>query len=217
VTQTLPSKPRKERKANADRRRRQLLDAAGQSIRRHGLARTTLATVAQEAGLSQGVVVFYFKTKSGLLTETLRDLYQGYQTLWMAALDAAGDDPRDRLLAVLGADFSEGACGPKVLPLWFAYWGELRSTEEYAEVANSFDAARRSMLAGLWSDLLTDAAPGEAERLADWMDTLTDGYWQHLHVAPRTLDRKQALEATKDCIARLAPGLAGLLQGPAAR
>ena len=54
-------RPRKERKENADKRRRQVLDATYRSIVSHGLAKTTLATVADEAGLSQGVAVFYFK------------------------------------------------------------------------------------------------------------------------------------------------------------
>ena len=79
-------KPRKERKENADRRRRQLLDATRRSIVAHGLARTTLATVAVEAGLSQGVAVFYFASKTGLLTETMRDMYRSYEENWQAAL-----------------------------------------------------------------------------------------------------------------------------------
>ncbi len=202
-------KPRKERKANAERRRRQLLDAARQSILRHGLARTTLATVAEEAGLSQGVAVFYFKSKSGLLTETLRDLYQGYQTLWTEALEAAGPDPRDRLLALIEADFKPEACGPDVLPLWFAFWGELRFTAKYDQVAESFDQHRRDALIGIWSELLPDRSPQEVGQLAEWLDILTDGYWQRLHLSPDSFDAQLAVRATRDCLARLTPELAG--------
>lgn len=208
MAQDIPRKPRKERKENADRRRRQLLDAARRSIRRHGLAKTTLATVADEAGLSQGVAVFYFKSKNGLLTETLRDLYQGYEALWSAALANSPDDPVARLWALLEADFSAEACGPDILPIWFAFWGELRFTAQYVEVAEAFDAKRRETLVRVWSDLLAEADAAEAERMADWMDTLTDGYWQRLHLAPRQLDRDMALVATKACIARLVPALA---------
>ena len=46
MTEVAEKRPRKERKENADRRRRQLLDAARRSILKNGLARTTLATVA---------------------------------------------------------------------------------------------------------------------------------------------------------------------------
>jgi len=200
-------KPRKERKENAERRRRQLLDAARRSILTHGLARTTLATVADEAGLSQGVAVFYFTSKSGLLTETLRDLYEGYESLWMRALEGAGEAPLDRLMALLAADFSAEACGPDVLPLWFAFWGELRFTGHYAEVAAEFDARRHAALSGIWAALLPEARPTEAEQLAEWMESLTDGYWQRLHLAPGSYDRARALEASKVCLSRLVPDL----------
>lgn len=200
-------RPRKERKENAERRRRQLLDAARRSILTHGLAKTTLATVADEAGLSQGVAVFYFKSKSGLLTETLRDLYAGYEALWTRALGDAGDDAVSQLHALLRADFDEEACGPTVLPLWFAFWGELRFTETYAQVAGTFDAVRRVALSAVWRRVLPDTTKEEAEQIADWMDTLTDGYWQRLHLAPDSYDRKDAYKATLECLARLYPEL----------
>jgi TetR/AcrR family transcriptional regulator, transcriptional repressor of bet genes len=204
---TTARKPRKERKPNADRRRRQLLDAARRSILRHGLARTTLATVAEEAGLSQGVAVFYFKSKGGLLAETLRDLYLGYQAFWTEALEAAGPDPRDQILALIEADFAPAACGPDVLPLWFAFWGELRFTEKYVEVAGLFDESRRAALVQVWSDLLPECAPEEIAQLAEWLDILTDGYWQRLYLSPENFDAQQAVRATWSCLVKLVPEL----------
>ncbi len=198
--------PRKERKENAERRRRQLLDAASASILAHGLSKTTLATVADKAGLSQGVAVFYFKSKGGLLTETLRDLYQGYEDHWMAALERAGDDPLARLHALIEADFHADACGPEVLPLWFAFWGELRFQSNYDEVAKAFDDRRRDALCEIWRALLPERDPAEADQLADWTDTLTDGYWQRLHLAPDSFNRRDALAETRECLLRLLPG-----------
>lgn len=202
-------RPRKERKENADRRRRQLLNAARRSIVRNGLTKTTLATVAAEAGLSQGVAAFYFKSKGGLLTETLRDLYKGYEDHWVAALEAAGPAPAERLRALIGADFHLEACGPSTLPLWFAFWGELRSQEHYDEVAESFDGRRREVLLGIWTALLGDAERASANQMAEWMDTLTDGYWQRLHLSPETISRLEAETAAWDCLVRLVPDLLG--------
>lgn len=202
-------RPRKERKENADKRRRQLLDAARRSILTHGLAKTTLATVAGEAGLSQGVAVFYFQSKGGLLTETLRGLYQGYEAHWQGALEKAGDDPQARLEALIEADFDAAACGPEVLPLWFAFWGELHFQAQYDAVAEAFDARRQEALLTIWRGLLPGSAAGEVERIAEWMETLTDGYWQRLHIAPSTVDRIDAVQATRACIQRLVPGVFG--------
>ncbi|MEL6119120.1 MAG: TetR family transcriptional regulator C-terminal domain-containing protein [Pseudomonadota bacterium] len=197
-------KPRKERKENADRRRRQLLDAARRSILNHGLSKTTLATVADEAGLSQGVAVFYFKSKAGLLTETLRDAYEQYEALWRVALTAPGT-PVERLMAVLAADFCEEACGPQRLPLWFAFWGELRFSENYAELADAFDIRRHEALLGLWREVLPDAAEKDIRQITDWMETLTDGYWQNLHLSPDETTRESALIATKALLRRAVP------------
>jgi TetR/AcrR family transcriptional repressor of bet genes len=214
LAQNVTRKPRKERKENADRRRRQLLDAARRSVVKHGLGRTTLATVADEAGLSQGVAVFYFKSKGGLLTETLRDLYQQYETLWMSARDGAGDDHEEQLRALIEADFSAPACSADVLAVWFAFWGELRFTTHYAEVAGEFDARRRAALEEIWSALLSQKDRAEVIRLAEWTDTLTDGYWQRLHLAPDSLDREAARAATLQCLGRLVPALAQTLVDP---
>ena len=199
-------KPRKERKENADRRRRQLLDAARRSVLQHGLAKTTLATVAQEAGLSQGVAVFYFNSKAGLLTETLRDIYDAYETLWRAALATPGT-PVDRLMAVLEIDFCEATCGPDHLPLWFAFWGELRFSENYAELADAFDARRHAAILALWHEILPKAENDEIRQITDWMETLTDGYWSTLHLTPDGLTRQEALAGTITFLRRVVPGV----------
>ena len=128
------NKPRKERRENAEKRRQQLMDATLRSIARNGLARTTLATVAAEAGLSQGVAVFYFKSKPGLLAGALQVLYSRYDANWKAALKRAGNDPLDGLIAILKADFDASICNAEALSIWFSFWGELKFTPQYAEI-----------------------------------------------------------------------------------
>ena len=200
------TRPRKERKENADRRRRQLLDAARRSILAHGLAKTTLATVAAEAGLSQGVAVFYFKSKAGLLTETLRDLYDSYETRWTDALDRAGADPAARLDALVAADFDPESCGSDVLPIWFAFWGELRSHEEYDAVATAYDDRRHETICAILRALMEGAGAQEVEQMAEWIEAATDGYWQRLHLAPGLYKREAARDECRRLVRRLLPG-----------
>jgi TetR/AcrR family transcriptional repressor of bet genes len=198
-------RPRKERKDNADKRRRQLLDAALESVAKNGLARTTLATVSAEAGLSQGVAVFYFKSKGGLLVEALRAKYQQYQASWSTALDQAGPDPMERLIAMIRADFSDELCNADALATWFAFWGEQRFTPQYAEIAETFDNARREALVDVCTRLIgADRAaedPELPERMGLWIDTFTDGMWQKLHLNPRTMTPVTALDLTLEFIA----------------
>lgn len=206
MTEQLP-RPRKERKANADKRRQQLLDATWRSIAENGLARTTLATVAAQAGLSQGVAVFYFKSKAGLLTEALRDLYTGYQVNWEKALADAGDDPRERLIALIRADFDPNICNPAALSIWYAFWGEQKFTPDYAEISEQFDAARLSAMRDACAALMSEASEAEIYSAASWIDTFSDGFWQRLHVAPGDYDATRCLEETLELAARLVPEL----------
>ena len=128
-------RPRRERADNAARRRAQILDATIESIVRHGLSATTLATVADAAGLSQGVTVFYFKTKQALLAEALRWHYEEYRAVWRAALDAAPDDPVQRILALVRADFDPAICNRRTLTLWHAFWGEATARPLFAAIS----------------------------------------------------------------------------------
>lgn len=180
------ARPRKERKDNADKRRRQLLEATLDSVAKNGLARTTLATVAAEAGLSQGVAVFYFKSKGGLLAAALRAKYEQYEQTWQDALAGAADDPMAQIVAVVTADFAEHLCDPNAIATWFAFWGEQRFTPQYAEIASEFDGTRHAVLAGICARMIGPARAAEmpdlADRMAIWIDTFTDGLWQKLHL-----------------------------------
>jgi len=200
-----PTKPRKERKENAEKRRVQLLEATLRSIATNGLARTTLATVANEAGLSQGVAVFYFQSKNGLLTGAMRAIYDLYDATWRSALDAAGDDPAARLAALIKADFDPAICNSESLSVWFAFWGEQKFTPQFAEVSAEYDAPRGRAIRDVCADLRPEASRSETDRLADWIDTLTDGYWQHLHVFPKTTDRTASMRAALELAATLLP------------
>ena len=197
-------RPRKERKENADKRRRQVLDATCRSIVTNGLVKTTLATVAKEAGLSQGVAVFYFKSKSGLLTEALRDLYQSYEAHWSAAVDAAPEDPVSRLVALIRADFDPKICNQQTLSIWYAFWGEQAFVPQYSEITREYDENRGGAIRQACMDLLPDD-PVRAANVADWIDTLTDGYWQNLHLFPANTDNEKSLAASLDCLKALLP------------
>ena len=96
MTGTMPQRrPRKERKENADRRRRQLLDATRRSIAACGLQRTTFDTVADQAGLSRSIAGFYFKSKTGLLAET-QDATEQHQFATHYSCPRCGQELRGR-------------------------------------------------------------------------------------------------------------------------
>lgn len=194
-SETAGARPRKERKENAERRRRQLIEATLRSIGAKGLAKTTLATVAEEAGLSQGVAVFYFKTKDDLLAEALAYQYAQYDAVWSARLAAAGDDPADRLSALIAADFSPEASGPEALAIWFAFWGEAQFRPRYSEISREFDDRRGRVILDICAELMPEARLEDVRDAAISIESLTDGFWQRLYLDPDDASRAE-LQAT---------------------
>ena len=49
------------------------------------------------------------------------------------------------------------------------------------------------------------ATEAETRLVADWIEILTEGYWQHLHVFPATTNRQEAAQSTLALAARLMP------------
>ena len=207
-------KPRKERKENADMRRRQILDATLKSIVANGLAKTTLATVANEAGLSQGVAVFYFKSKTGILTEALRDQYQTYEAHWQTALDKAPEAPAARLRSIIEADFSPKICNPSALAIWFAFFGEQNFVPQYAEITGEFEEKRSKMLSEICHQLAPEDSV-KASLASGWIETMTDGYWQKIHLSPHIYSREAASEKTLNFLQVLFPNHAEAFQARA--
>lgn len=193
-----PVTPRKERVENATRRRRQIIEATLRSVVNNGLAATTLATVAQEAGLSQGVAVFYFKTKHALLAEALRTHFEKYRENWRKALEATGPDPVDRIAALIEADFDEDVCNPQALAVWHAFWGEANARPLYAEIAKELDADRAAEMHSACAELLQRDGKDQshAELLAAGVDSLTDGLWLRIYLTPEIMSPRLALEIT---------------------
>ena len=90
-------------------RRKQLIDATILAIGRVGYANATLTHVASEAGLSPGIVNFYFKSKEQLLIATLEQIAEEYSAFLQAAINKGKVAPAAGLEAMIEADFSE-AC-----------------------------------------------------------------------------------------------------------
>lgn len=202
------ARPRRERTKNAAMRRAQMLQATLRSVARHGLASTTLATVSQEAGLSQGVAVFYFENKQRLLAEALRSHYDTYRRTWKAHLEQAGPDPVERLAALMRADFDPAVFDPEALAIWHAFWGQASARPIYAEIADSFDSERAGVLAEICGELV---GPGgeDPRSLAAGIDALTDGLWLRAYLAPEWPTAGAALETTGRFLRALFPDHAG--------
>lgn len=193
-------RPRKERTKNANKRRGQIIEATFRSIVRNGLSGTTLASVSNEAGLSQGVAVFYFQNKQTLLGASLQRQYEIYQEVWQKALDEAGADPASQIIALVNADFAPPVFTEETLVIWHAFWGEAKARPIYGEITKPFEEARANAMRNACVALLqVEGRPiSAADDIATGIDAMTDGLWLAIYLAnqPHNLAQPMRLAAS---------------------
>jgi TetR/AcrR family transcriptional repressor of nem operon len=82
-------------------KRARLVAAACRMVHQQGVESTTLADIAQAAGVPLGNVYYYFKTKNDIIRAVV-ELHLGEANAMLAAIEGAYATPRERLKAVFG-------------------------------------------------------------------------------------------------------------------
>ena len=197
----------KRRTAPPEARREQLILATIRSVADRGLADTTIATVAQEAGLSQGIVNLHFRSKDGLLTETLRYLADEYRNAVQEAAEIASVSPVEGLLAMVELDFRRTICSREKLAVWFAFWGERRFRPTYRRICAERDRSYDDMVRVICARLCDEGGYRDVEPalVADGLSALTDGLWLDLLVRPDSMSRERAKRVTLSYLADVFP------------
>src|SRR5215831_18235893 len=124
----------------ADQRREQMLRAALEVIVERGYPDTRIADVAQLAGTSPALVIYYFKTKDQLLTEAMRlseDTWYATGTSRVAAIGTAAGR-LEELVAM--SCLPEADTEPHESWLvWLDLWAQAGRHPEVASVRQKFD------------------------------------------------------------------------------
>lgn len=87
------------RAVRANSRRKQVLDAAVRVMERTGFHQMSMQALADEAGVSVGLIYKYFGGKEDILLATIVAILDAFRNQLEPEMDAAGDDPVERLVA----------------------------------------------------------------------------------------------------------------------
>lgn len=201
-----PGTEKRGRKASKETRRLQLIEATIDSLSKRGYSETTMADVADGAGLSRGIVNFHFESKDKLLVATLQHMAEEYADHWRGALDRAGPDPAARLAALVAADFDRAVCTRRKLTAWFAFWGETRSRPTYQALCGARDAVYQAVVVDLCAALVeTGGYDLDPQQAALALDAMLEGLWLRLMMRGEDITRESAHEAAKVMLAALFP------------
>ena len=198
-----PEAERKGRKASKETRRLQLIEATIDSLARRGYAETTMADVADGAGLSRGIVNFHFESKDKLLVATLKHMSDEYAVHWRDALDKAGDDPARKLWAVVAADFDRAVCSRRKLAAWCAFWGEAKSRPTYQALCGARDIDYQNRMIELCAALTGEGV--DPVRIALGLSAMLEGLWLRLMMGGDDINREKAHEAAVEHLVVLFP------------
>ena len=196
----------RSRAVQSEFRKRQLIEATIECIDKLGLSQTTLARIAERAGVSQGIVVFHFQTKEGLLEQTLRHLSQEYMRCWKDACDKVAPDPVSQLCALIKSSFTPSICNRKKISVWYAFWGETRSRPRYMELCGSNDLAYSNKLLSLCEAIEPNTRSTlSAQTAALSIEGMIDGLWQNFLLGAPGFKRVQAITAVFELLEIIYP------------
>lgn len=200
-------KEKPARTASRERRRRQLIDATMKCIGRKGIGGTTLADVAKEAGLSQGIVNLHFKSKDNLLRETLRRLAGEYRSQFERELARTELSAAEKLLALMELDIRPSVCQPSKLAVWFAFWGEVKSRPTYRRICDELDRHYDDVVQGLCAEIIDDGRyrGADAASIALTLNAMTNGMWLSCLISPKSWNRADADVAIRAYLATTFP------------
>ncbi|EIF33880.1 transcriptional repressor BetI [Burkholderia sp. Ch1-1] len=178
-------------------RRAQLIDATLLTIDQTGLAGTTLASVAQRASISTGIVSHYFGDKDGLLEATMRHMLRD---LWQATSRrrrAARANPRSKLRAVVAANFDAGQISGPAMKTWLAFWSESMHKPQLRRLQH---VNTRRLYSNLCADFSKAMPRAAARRAASGLAALIDGLWLRGALSGEPFNAKAALRTANDYI-----------------
>ncbi|TDN61384.1 transcriptional regulator BetI [Paraburkholderia sp. BL10I2N1] len=178
-------------------RRAQLIDATLLTIDQAGLAGTTLASVAQRANISTGIVSHYFGDKDGLLEATMRHILRDLWTATTRRRIAAKPQPRARLRAIVAANFDVTQVSGPVMKTWLAFWTQSMHEPALRRLQR---VNTRRLYSNLCAEFARTLPRSAARRAASGLAAMIDGLWLRGALSGDPFDTRAALRLANDYI-----------------
>ena len=197
--------------------REQLLDAAEQVFREHGVTKTSLTEVAQAAGVTRGAVYWHFKDKADLFAAMCERATLPLDTMLTAAGGRMHDDPLGTIRILAVEALGRLATDPRVQTVFEVIFHKAELTGELAEIAGRQERDRCTCLSSIETILDQAVRAGQLPE-----DTDTALATRALHACVSGVMREWVLDKKAYDLATRAPALidmivAGLVTNPPRR
>ena len=177
-------------------RRRDLIEAAYQTFLEHGFGGMTMMRIGERAGMSHGIVNYYFKSKDELVSAVVRRA--NFLIMQGTALKLRGaKTPRERVSAVIAANFASDLFTRETARAWVSYYAALGRQDDLDRMQRVVDARLSSNLMHALTQLVDRA---QARRVADYIAVLIDGYWLRHAKSDDAVDAAAAIRQIEEFV-----------------
>jgi gamma-glutamyl-gamma-aminobutyraldehyde dehydrogenase len=150
-----PQPPRE--RASRIRQRKRLIDACISALHIHGPSRTTVEKVVAIAGMSPGIVRFYFDSKAAMLVASLQFLATEFEERVLVPVAQLKDRPVRALETLVDLYLDPDIASPRKVSVWYSFWGEASSRQEYYDICGQKDESFAALVRELVERLIAEA------------------------------------------------------------
>ena len=193
------------RRKLSDARRRQILKAAVQVIAEKGLCDTGIKDVADQAGTSPALVIYYFGKKDVLLAEALSFADERFYAQTAGAV-AAMASARDRLVELVRCSCSVGEAEDDFdeWVLWLDLWARAPRDPDVARDRAAMDRRWRTTIGEIvrQGQATGEFSPLDADAFALRLGALIDGLAIQVVLHDSEVSRERMFDLCMDSCAR---------------
>lgn len=161
------------RSNSGNARRRALIEAAYLTFIDHGMQGMTMARIGERAGMSHGIVNYYFTSKDELLSAVTR--HAGFLVMEESLrLLKQAPSPRARVSAIIAGNFPERLFTREIARAWISYHAAIGQNPEFERLQAALDRRLSSNLIHALKQLTGDQ---QARDLCLSIVMLIDGLW----------------------------------------
>ncbi|WP_291728640.1 transcriptional regulator BetI [Leisingera sp. F5] len=179
------------RKRIRDIRNEELIEATIVAVHERGYGVVTMAEIAREAGASAASINYYFGSKEGLMEATMLHLL-GKLRRAMADGYATARTPRERLYAVMDANFADDLFTVPQCSIWMQFWANAPYSPRLSRLHRINRARVRSHVLAELRALLPG---GQLETARQALQCYMDGVWLQAAQSEDPLNPKAARAA----------------------
>ncbi|MFO1089620.1 MAG: transcriptional regulator BetI [Hyphomicrobiales bacterium] len=156
-----------------DVRREELIRAGLDVLLDGGPEQATMERIGKRAGMSRGIVNYYFRSKDDFMVEIVKRVFAD-NLRTSDALRSVAKTPRERVSAVIHANFLEPAFTHQLAKSYLLTYARYMSHPDFAVAQVEFD---RRTVSDLKEDLRDLIAPEAVDKIAGMALAMMDGFW----------------------------------------